>query len=152
MIGVGDLVVCVKRGEWRGEQTGRIISGPIYGATYTVAWVGLSRTGNPSLELEGVETFRNPNGTLAPWRADRFRKVIRDKHEPCEPEFVELLNRSKPGVPVMVAADDLDRLMLDHGDYCRRLGDAADRAARAGHEPSLKSRPIGDHPYRGESQ
>lgn len=32
------------------------------------------------------------------WCSCTFRKVVRDKHEACEPEFVELLKRTKQPV------------------------------------------------------
>ena len=31
MIKVGDTVVCIKRGEWRGDTTGEVCDGPSYG-------------------------------------------------------------------------------------------------------------------------
>ncbi len=92
---VGDLAVCLKTDKWRGRQTGRVTDGPSYGSVHKVAWVGPSRCGVLCLELEGIETPRNRDGSVIPWTADRFRKIRPDEQEPCEVEFVTLLKRSK---------------------------------------------------------
>lgn len=87
MIGVGDLVVCIESG----RRT-------LKGCLYTVSHI----------QMPGETSFGTINNLnhpclrfheLAPWDhglwsgAERFRKI--DKREPCEIEFVELLNRSK---------------------------------------------------------
>ena len=70
----GDLALCIKLGKWRGDVTGRPIAGPAAGRIYTVTWAGMAG-GIICLELEGVETYLNSNGAVAPWRAYRFRKI-----------------------------------------------------------------------------
>jgi hypothetical protein len=44
----------------------------------------------------GLEGLRDPDDNKHfAYRADRFRKILPDEHEDCEPEFVTLLNRIK---------------------------------------------------------
>jgi len=94
---IGDLALCVKVGPWHGNRSRRVVDGPAGGQTYKVSWVGLTSSGL-GLELEGVETHRNKDGSAILWRADKFRKIRPDEHEPCEAEFVTLLKLSKQRV------------------------------------------------------
>jgi hypothetical protein len=86
---VGDLAVCV-------DAAPRWYTVDIPGESlelnriYTVC--GFSFWSDGTLNLL-FEEFSHPTG--AGIRADRFRKVVRDKHEACEEEFVTLLNRTK---------------------------------------------------------
>ena len=84
---IGDLALCVDDSVlrhlgryWHGE-------GLRNGEVYTVSAV-TSQLNLPHLMF----TKRTgPDGSLA----GRFRKIIPDKHEPCEAEFVTLLKRAK---------------------------------------------------------
>jgi hypothetical protein len=81
---VGDLAVCVdvQPREWSTAHLSRLTQGAIY----TV--VGLRHYQIDGLHLEGID---NPHA----FDATRFRKILPDKHESCEPEFVTLLKRTK---------------------------------------------------------
>lgn len=81
---VGDLALCVDAGLLPWVEPGCI---------YTVAdlntdWLEIDGLG---LELAGVDAGCGYTGFVA----TSFRKILPDKHEDCEPEFVTLLNRIK---------------------------------------------------------
>jgi hypothetical protein len=87
---VGDKALCVDAGPDRfygdvGLTLGRI---------YTV--VGLPMGNQYDRWKEGLELgeVRPPKPSVG-YASYRFRKIRPDEHEDCEPEFVELLNRSK---------------------------------------------------------
>lgn len=86
---VGDLAVCVASGNITRE-----------GSTYTVAAVippgaldfgRFNSYDRPVLYFVGLDPPESGNGS----DSARFRKIRPDEHESCEPEFVELLKRSK---------------------------------------------------------
>lgn len=84
MIGVGDLVVCV---DFTSPDSDLENPPLVEGRIYQVARAQpCSCCGEPCLGIE--ESIWN-----AAYYARRFRPI--DKREPCEIEFVELLNRSK---------------------------------------------------------
>lgn len=96
---VGDLALCVKTDEWRGDASGLLLQGgPAYGAVNTVSKVSITRCGYIVLQFEGVATPQNLNGRPIPWCATRFRKIKPDTAEPCEAEFRILLQLSKKRV------------------------------------------------------
>lgn len=87
---IGDLALCVDNGvryyEPRGNalELGRIYKVGAVGIPETVTYVCLGFRCLPSKKTYG-------------WAFDarRFRKVVGDKHEACEPEFVTLLKRAR---------------------------------------------------------
>jgi hypothetical protein len=87
---VGDLAVCVNTDDLQTCIPGRRgVAGRRFklGSTYCVVAVSVhAATQEPVLLLEGQSQ------TAA---ARRFRKILPDKHEACESEFVTLLNRIK---------------------------------------------------------
>jgi hypothetical protein len=88
---VGDLVVCVDDVPQAGD---RVRSGLVRGRTYTVSGLFYEGPGDRcSVGLTLVELMPPP-GRFA-FCSDRFRKILPDKHEACETEFVTLLNRIK---------------------------------------------------------
>lgn len=91
MIGVGDLVVCVDDSPCRDPTNFPSISlskGRVYRVSAVVN--GLLVDGEPPHD-------ENSCG-LWGWDEARFRKVIHDRTEACETEFVTLLKRSKKPV------------------------------------------------------
>jgi hypothetical protein len=86
---VGDLAVCVEKGAWVCEDHSANTDGPDDGDVHEVTDVAgdgyLSFAPWPDHEFDG----------------QNFRKILPDKHEQCEPEFVTLLKRSK----VLASAD-----------------------------------------------
>jgi hypothetical protein len=82
---VGDLAVCVDVSPREGNPAG---GGKhlTLGAPYRVDGVALNKNAKPVLILCGVAGV---------WRTDRFRKILPDRHEACETEFVDLLKRIK---------------------------------------------------------
>jgi hypothetical protein len=95
---VGDLAVCVD------ARPG--LYGPsslVEGRCYTVAEVLVranpipSGIGPSACGLLFIE-IRPADPTDIAFAAARFRKIRPDEHENCEPEFVELLKRSKKRV------------------------------------------------------
>lgn len=82
---VGDLAVCVDAG-LRQSFGPHLGCGLVLGRIYRVEAIGApSIAGLPTLIVSEV-------GRKI---ADRFRKILPDKHEECEPEFVTLLKRIK---------------------------------------------------------
>lgn len=85
---VGDLALCVVKP----KPDPGITSGwsPAVGSTYTVMEV--------ARDMRGVVLNFFEDAAYDPYcgfDAFCFRKIRPDKHEDCEPEFVELLNRVK---------------------------------------------------------
>jgi hypothetical protein len=93
---VGDLAVCVDNSPKRasGPVNRRNLALLTVGASYVVSWVGIDPDAGGSLLLVGVP-HDNKGGIIAGFRGDRFRRVVQDKHEACEAEFVTLLKRSR---------------------------------------------------------
>ena len=86
---IGDLALCVsaRPNPYSGDAN------PCKaGQVYTVARVLITTSGTVGLGLVGI-TF--PNCNLNAEVASRFRKILPDKHEPCEAEFITLLKRGK---------------------------------------------------------
>jgi hypothetical protein len=89
---VGDLALCVDagpriyRGGISGAGDGLLREGRVYHVTASIVrddeWGVV-----PSLKFAGLS---HPG-----FDQDRFRKILPDKHESCEPEFVTLLKRTK---------------------------------------------------------
>jgi hypothetical protein len=99
---VGDLAVCVDAGPSRRPATWvthhRLCSQLREGTAYLVEAICITAKGEVGLVLRGFD-YRTPTGTNVPgWNPARFRKIRPDEHEDCEPEFVELLKRSKKRV------------------------------------------------------
>lgn len=89
MIGVGDKVVCIESG----RQTRK-------GVIYTVSWVKApgdeDEDGYVNRSPRPILRFRELSFQPGKWcDSDRFRKILPDKHDACESEFVDLLKRSK---------------------------------------------------------
>jgi hypothetical protein len=82
---VGDLAVCVDDSPCH-CGCGLPVSA---GSVYRVTRVWPPQHGKIGLSLSGV-TIEWPHRALA---GQRFRKIHPDKHEDCEPEFIELLKR-----------------------------------------------------------
>jgi hypothetical protein len=89
---VGDLALCIKSGTVTRE-------GAIY--TVTEIWpVGALRFGfvrnvaDVPLLIFAEVICEDGDGS----HPSRFRRIRRDRHESCEPEFVALLKSSKPKV------------------------------------------------------
>jgi hypothetical protein len=87
---VGDLAECLDNTPAPHERlAGRLEVGRIY---------RVKRCGIPKGEdffcLAFQDILTKP-GRGAAFNANRFRKVLPPKHEDCEPEFVDLLNRIK---------------------------------------------------------
>lgn len=84
---VGDLAVCVRAGPCQcgcgGTQA--LVEGRIYRVLGIVV--------HP--ERLGLDVGVEPPPGHSSLNAARFRKILPDKHEPCEEEFVTLLNRKK---------------------------------------------------------
>lgn len=89
---VGDKAVCIDDSPAKDNPS--IPGTPlILKKVYTVTKVGIS----DGIVTKGSVCLRIDDGTSLGtfWTASRFRKVIKDKEEKCEEEFVTLLNRSK---------------------------------------------------------
>jgi hypothetical protein len=84
---VGDLAVCVDADPcWCCESSGVELN-----ALYRVtAVLSLAHTAQIGLQIENADPGYHPG-----FGASRFRKVEQPKNEACEPEFVQLLKRSK---------------------------------------------------------
>ena len=92
---VGDLAVCVDARP--NPRCGHRPSPLVEGKVYRVAGIdpyperhalyGM----DTGLFLRGMRSAANSGG----FAASRFRKIRPDEHEACEPEFVQLLKRSK---------------------------------------------------------
>jgi hypothetical protein len=77
---VGDKAVCIREPQDKRNHASK-------GAIYTVAEVVLGGSGL---------TFREiPHPNAIGYKAINFRKILPDKHEACETEFVDLLKRIK---------------------------------------------------------
>lgn len=88
---VGDLALCVDDSPCRCGTCGGAAMTVNAGSVYRVDGV-FAFEAKPYLTFEGVPAgARHKRGTYA----SRFRKILPDKHEPCEAEFVTLLKRSK---------------------------------------------------------
>ena len=89
---VGDLAVAVgcSRSAGKPSQFTQAHLAPPRGAIVRVIGVHPS-TQFQLLEIEGYPSRHWSRG----WGAICFRKILPDKHENCEPEFVQLLKRSK---------------------------------------------------------
>ena len=86
---IGDLALCV------GEPEADLSLPPcgwrvVVGRTYTVLDYDGSPNG-PTLNFEEDPTYDPYTG----WDANAFRKILPDKHEACEAEFLTLLKRGK---------------------------------------------------------
>jgi hypothetical protein len=82
----GDLAVCISDGPWTEHDTGEPAQNPPKkGEVYRVSWVGFS-SGMHVLELAERDGW---------YTARSFRKAVTEQDEACEPEFVQLLKRSK---------------------------------------------------------
>lgn len=89
----GDLAVCVDNTEYEGPLLRE-------GATYEVlavvpAFYWADGYYGAGLIIDGPH---NPGSDDGDWGACRFRKVVSDKPEACEEEFLTLLKRSKRSV------------------------------------------------------
>jgi hypothetical protein len=91
---VGDLAVCVGRnpnapGYWtcKGgppKGTALVVDGVQFGYSPSYGpWTALVFSGYPSVHF------------TRGWHAESYRKVVPDKQEACEPEFVTLIKRAK---------------------------------------------------------
>lgn len=93
----GDLAVCVDATSPMTRRDTRLVEGRAYKVTGVRVARGTpfsSDLGTPAylgLYLAELRSY----GTTGAFDARRFRKIRPDKHEDCEPEFVELLNRIK---------------------------------------------------------
>jgi hypothetical protein len=88
---VGDLAVCVKDGAWEFEQCSAPSDvedkGPRKGQMLRVSDV---------VQMRGEIWLHFPDFDWCDvYLHSRFRKILPDKHEACESEFVTLLKRSK---------------------------------------------------------
>lgn len=84
---VGDLAVRVTKGTWHCEDYGKPKDkAPSVGEACRVIAV------RAHVDANYLELAEYPEGQ---WHAPNFRKIRPDEQEPCETEFVELLNRSK---------------------------------------------------------
>ena len=91
---VGDLALCVDNAI--GDQEA-LASFLVVGKIYKVAEVGIpkeSRAKRVCLAFREA-VLGATDKTAWAFNADRFRKIRPDKQEPCETEFVTLLNRIK---------------------------------------------------------
>jgi hypothetical protein len=89
---VGDLALCVSR-----HDAYPAIVQP--GRSFVVlgVWRDIPAVGDPS-DLGIALTFRGVprmDDGESGYDAARFRKILPDKHEACEPKFVTLLKRTK---------------------------------------------------------
>lgn len=84
----GDKARCIKEPD--GDVD--VVWEPVVGSIYTVAGVDSALDGGVLLDLAEDPDCLNDAGA---WDAECFRKIEDDKREPCEAEFVELLNRAK---------------------------------------------------------
>jgi hypothetical protein len=93
------------------------------GSVYVVECVVISGTsGRLGLGLKGVQfpdCLQN-----ADW-ADHFRKIRPDEHEACEPEFIQLLKRSKVPEPVSVSITRANSMsaLFDVAAHALKRGD-----------------------------
>jgi hypothetical protein len=87
---VGDLAVCVDAAprSYRTDSGGSLAVGNIY-TVEAVFFGAFSRH-----QMLGIMGFPWEPEWVG-WDADRFRKILPDKHEACESEFVDLLKRIK---------------------------------------------------------
>ena len=135
----GDLAVCVDaRPNPRIRQSSGIQVGQVYRVAVVIqhaprpnAVFGLTSVG---LVLDGVWTSSKTGG----FAAQRFRKIKPDAHEDCEPEFVELLKRSK--VPAC-GPDYRQRMMLEA--LFGRMPPTASPRFRASHGAPADRHPSG---------
>lgn len=91
---VGDLAVCVDASAWPASEDAPSLlrAGAIYRVIAywpDAEWRHVPPS--PGLQLEGVKRPKLHSF----FSCERFRKIRPDKHEECEPEFVQLLKRSK---------------------------------------------------------
>jgi hypothetical protein len=101
---VGDLAVCVVVGDVHCVRCRHRGNGsPQDALARKVVAVRLSiMTRGPNAGTPcGCVTLDLDDGSMGV--VQRFRKVISDKHEPCEAEFVTLLNRTKRKVPTIAS-------------------------------------------------
>jgi hypothetical protein len=91
---VGDLALCVDASPtMNGRETG-LAEGRVYRVTAYFPIPEPSKFGpSPGILVGGVKFAGRRSFSSA-----RFRKIRPDEHEDCEPEFVELLKRSKKRV------------------------------------------------------
>ena len=90
---VGDLALCVYDGPCWEEPLSNSLRNVRRGNVYTVARLSVDPLyGRPTLILAGVIATDTRSRTYG---AYRFRRILPDKHEPCEAEFVALLKRGK---------------------------------------------------------
>jgi hypothetical protein len=88
---VGDKAVCVDAAITPHSVVGEV-SKLVVGRIYTVCKL---RPTNAGIMRLGLAEFHHADNTHSCFYACRFRKVVQDKHEPCEEEFVTLLNRKR---------------------------------------------------------
>jgi hypothetical protein len=86
---VGDKAVCVDA-----SASSLLLKGEIYTVAGIFPHAGLDLRGvRGAFGLLFLEITPTPG--CAAFSESRFRKIVSDKHEPCEAEFVTLLNRAK---------------------------------------------------------
>lgn len=85
---VGDLAVCIATADPLRGKTDRLQVGAIY--TVTGVYASKKEAGCFGLILRETKPRKHPG-----FHSHLFRRVVRDKHEACESEFVDLLNRIK---------------------------------------------------------
>lgn len=97
---VGDLALCVDDGPCKCCGTPvTIVSGRLYRvAQIFVTDKNRRRLLSTYLRLEGNCAATQEHPLAAGHRDVRFRKIRPDEHTDCEPEFIELLKRSKQRV------------------------------------------------------
>ena len=81
---IGDLALCVEPGDWFQIDDNRYDS---FGPTLSSVHVVIEVSGG---EWLGFGEFPDDDFSTA-----AFRKILPDKHEACEAEFVTLLKRGK---------------------------------------------------------
>ncbi len=93
MFNRGDKVACiVKNPAWTHKSTGEEKKGPGYLDISTVDRVHYARDGREFLIL--VE-YPGENGVPFAFHASVFRKVVPDKQEPADAEFMNLLKKKE---------------------------------------------------------
>jgi hypothetical protein len=93
---IGDLALCVAVSHPMFSDISRRLN---VGTAYTVVMIGRplrALNGERGLGFAEVSPTRKERG----YPESMFRKIRPDEHEKCEPEFVELLKRSKRKVGI----------------------------------------------------
>jgi hypothetical protein len=95
----GDLALCIYM-----MPGGQDAWEPTVGNVYTVMEIVDGLDADTRKDRVGLELNEDPYpDPIRCWPADWFRKIRPDEHEACEPEFVQLLKRSKTPEPVAVS-------------------------------------------------